>query len=185
MTTSLEELRKSYSMFKDIGSKTKSILGSLPAEIETVIGDIDRELTAIEGFDRDAKTTWSLHPKRRRLQKRIDEGIPKIEDALAKALRLFVELLRNHLGELAEIKAQLLAFDLKLGRDLGALTVPSTKGGFNVVLPVLARFVTNFETLVKTIRASVLKQANELLGQNRALIKTYDRFVGIDTSDVS
>jgi DNA-binding ferritin-like protein len=185
MTTSLEELRKYYSMFKDIGSKIRSILGTLPAEVETLIGDIDRELTALEGFDHDAKTTWSLHPKRRRLQKQIDEGIPKLEDSLAKALQLFVELLRNHLDELAEIKAELLAFDLKLGRDLGALSIPSTKGSFKVVLPVLARFVTNFEKLVKTIRASVIKQANESLDQNRALIKTYDRFVGIDTSDVS
>ncbi|MFX1562962.1 MAG: hypothetical protein ACFFDP_06610 [Promethearchaeota archaeon] len=184
MTTSLEELRKSFSTFKDIGSKIRSILGSLPTETETAIENIDRELTALEGFDRDAKSTWSLHPKRRRLQKQIDEGFPKLQDALTKGLGLFVEILRNHLDELEEIKGELMAFDLKLGRDLSALSIPSTKGGFNVVLPVLDRFVSNFEILVKTIRSSVLKQANDLLGQNRALIKTYDRFVGIDTGDV-
>lgn len=157
----------------------------LPAEVETALEDVGRELVNLEGFDRDVKTSWSLSPKKRRLQKQIDKGLPKIENELSSALRLHVELLKNYMTELEELKATIMTFDIKLGRDLNKLTFPSTQGGFAVVLPVLSRFVSTLEGLSKQLRDALMKQANDMLEQNRALIKTYDRFVGIDTSDVS
>ncbi len=185
MPASLSELRKSFSLLKDISAKSKSIIGSLPAEAETIIEDIGRELLSLEGLERDAKSSFSISLKKRRLEKQIREGLPKIDTDLSKALSLHVKLLRGYLDELESIQAAILAFDLKLGRDLNALKFPSTRGGFAIVLPVIGRFVSNLETLNKQLRESILKQDNDLLEQNRALIKTYDRFVGIDTSDVS
>ncbi|MFX1492458.1 MAG: hypothetical protein ACFFBU_09370 [Promethearchaeota archaeon] len=185
MTASLAELRKYYSTLKDINSKCRTIMGVLPSEPETALEDVGRELVTLEGFDRDAKTSWSLSPKKRRLNKQIQEGLPKIESNLSRALQLHIGLLRTYMTELEELKATIMTFDLKLGRDLNKLSFPSTQGGFSVVLPVLGRFVSNLEGISKQLRDALLKQTNDMLEQNRALIKTYDRFVGIDTSDVS
>ena len=184
MADTIEEYRKSFSLLKDINGKTRSILGGLPAEVITAFEDIERELITLEGFDRDVKTSWSLSPKKRRLKKEIDKSLPKIKDGLSKAVRLHVSLLRKYLEELQETQAEIMAFDLRLGRQLTALKFPSTRGGFAVVLPLLARFVSNVESISKGLRDSINKQANDMLEQNRALIKTYDRFVGIDKSDV-
>ena len=63
-------------------------MGVLPSEVETSLEDVGRELVTLEGFDRDAKTSWSLSPKKRRLTKQIDAGLPKIEDGLSRSLRL-------------------------------------------------------------------------------------------------
>lgn len=160
-------------------------MGGLASEVETALEDVGRDLVNLEGFDRDVKTSWSLSPKKRRLKKQIDEGLPKIERNLSHALNLHVDLLRAYMTELEDLKATIMTFDLKLGRDLNKLSFPSTQGGFSVVLPVLSRFVSNLEGISKQLRDALLKQANDMLEQNRALIKTYDRFVGIDTSDVS
>ena len=160
-------------------------MGVLPSEVETSIEDVGRELVTLEGFDRDAKTSWSLSPKKRRLTKQIDVGLPRIEEGLSQSLRLHIELLRNYMTELEDLKATIMSFDIQLGRELNRLTFPSTQGGFSVVLPVLSRFVSNLEGISKQLRDALNKQANDMLERNRALIKTYDRFVGIDTSDVS
>ncbi len=185
IVTTLEELRKYYSMLKDVSSKCQTILGGLPSEVETSLEDVGRELLAIEGFDRDAKTSWSLSPKKRRLVKQIDKELPKLDKGLNRSLDLHIELLRNYMVELEELKATIMSFDIKLGRDLNNLSFPSTRGKYAVVLPVISRFVSNLEGLSKQLREALLKQTNDMLEQNRALIKTYDRFVGIDTSDVS
>lgn len=185
MSESIEELRTSYSMLKDIAAKCRTIMGVLPTEVETALEDAGRELVTMEGFDRDAKTSWSLSPKKRRLKKQIEKGVPKITRGISKATKLHVDLLRTYMDELEETKADIMTFDLKLGRDLNKLSFPSTKGKYTIVLPVLARFVSNLEALSKQLRDALLKQTNDMLEQNRALIKTYDRFVGIDTSDVS
>lgn len=160
-------------------------MGVLPSEAETAMEDVGRELLALEGFDRDAKTSFSLGLKKRRLAKQIEVGIPKIQDNLQRALRLHIELLRTYMTELEDLKGTIMTFDLKLGRDLNRLSFPSTQGGFTVVLPVISRFVSNLEGISKQLREALLKQANDMLERNKALIKTYDRFVGIDTSDVS
>jgi hypothetical protein len=160
-------------------------MGGLPSEIETSLEDAGRELVALEGFDRDAKTSWSLSPKKRRLVKQIDKGLPKVDEDLSRSLRLHIELLKSYMTELEDLKATIMTFDIKLGRDLSNLSFPSTQGGYAVVLPVLSRFVSNLEGISKQLREALLKQTNDMLEQNRALIKTYDRFVGIDTSDVS
>jgi len=160
-------------------------MGVLPSEAETTLEDVGRELLTLEGFDRDAKTSFSLGLKKRRLAKQIDAGLPEIQDGLQRALRLHIEILRTYMTELEELKATIMTFDLKLGRDLNRLSFPSTQGGFAVVLPVISRFVSNLEGISKQLREALLKQANDMLERNKALIKTYDRFVGIDTSDVS
>lgn len=160
-------------------------MGALPSEVETSIEDVGRELVTLEGFDRDAKTSWSLSPKKRRLTKQIDAGLPKIEEGLSQSLRLHIELLRTYMTELEDLKATIMSFDIQLGRELNRLAFPSTQGGFSVVLPVLSRFVSNLEGISKQLRDALNKQTNDMLERNRALIKTYDRFVGIDTSDVS
>ena len=183
--TTLAELRKYYSSLKDISTKCRTIMGGLPSEVETSLEDVGRELVTLEGFDRDAKTSWSLSPKKRRLVKQIDKELPKLDEELSRSLRLHIELLKRYMTELEELKATIMTFDIKLGRDLNKLTFPSTQGGYSVVLPVLSRFVSNLEGLSKQLRDALLKQTNDMLEQNRALIKTYDRFVGIDTSDVS
>ncbi|MFX1577845.1 MAG: hypothetical protein ACFFCF_11850, partial [Promethearchaeota archaeon] len=183
--STLAELRKYFSMLKDITAKCRTIMGGLPSEVETSLEDVGRELVTLEGFDRDAKTSWSLSPKKRRLAKQIEKDLPKVDKDLSRSLRLHIELLKTYMTELEELKATIMTFDIKLGRDLNSLTFPSTQGGYSVVLPVLSRFVSNLEGLSKQLRDALLKQANDMLEQNRALIKTYDRFVGIDTSDVS
>ena len=160
-------------------------MGVLPSEAETALEDVGRELLTLEGFDRDAKTSFSLGLKKRRLAKQIDAGIPAIKDGLQRALQLHIEMLRSYMTELEDLKATIMTFDIKLGRDLNRLSFPSTQGGFAVVLPVISRFVTNLEGISKQLREALLKQANDMLERNKALIKTYDRFVGIDTSDVS
>ena len=53
--TTLAELRKYYSMLKDISAKCRTIMGGLPSELETSLEDVGRELVTLEGFDRDAK----------------------------------------------------------------------------------------------------------------------------------
>jgi hypothetical protein len=184
VSTPLEELRKHYSLLKEVNVKTHTIVGTLPTEADTLVQDIERELVTLEGFDRDARTAWSLAPKKRRLEKEIKDGVPKISDRIDRAVRVHSDVLRSHLDALAAQQGSIIAFDLKLGRDLKALTFPSTKGAASVVLPVLARFVSNLESVTKSLRDALTKQVNDLLERNRALIKTYDRFVGIDTGDV-
>jgi hypothetical protein len=184
VSTPLEELRKHYSLLKEINTKARAIVGTLSAEADTLLEDIGRELVTLEGFDRDARAAWSLAPKKRRLEKEIKSGVPKIEDRVNRAVRVHSDLLRTHLEALEAQHAAIMTFDLQLGRDLKALSFPSTKGAASVVLPVLARFVSNLESVTKGLRDALAKQVNDLLEQNRGLIRTYDRFVGIDTGDV-
>ena len=184
MSTPLEELRKHYSLLKEVNSKARTIVGTPSTEADTVLEDIGRELVTLEGFDRDARAAWSLAPKKRRLEKEIKDGVPKIDDRINRAIRVHSDLLRSHLEALQAQQGAIMTFDLQLGRDLKALSFPSTKGAASVILPVLARFVSNLESVSKGLRDALTKQVNDLLEQNRALIRTYDRFVGIDTGDV-
>ncbi len=184
MAESLEELRKSVSLLKEVGMKTRNILGTLPAEVDTLLDDIERELVSLEEFNREAKTTWALHPRKRRLEKQIKSGTPKINERISQAVHLHAEPLRLHFEELLKLQDEILTFDVKQGRKLSSLAFPSTEGEGAQILPDLARFVSNFETAYVAIREAMIRQVAELLEQNRALIKTYDRFVGIDKSDV-
>ncbi len=184
MTESLEELRKSVSLLKEVSVKARNILGVLPGEVDTLLEDAERELVSLEEFDREAKTTWTLHPRKRRLEKLIKSGIPKISERISKALHLLTEPLHHHFDELLKIQNEILAFDMKLGRQLSTLTFPPTEGEASQILEAFTRFVSNFETVYIAIRDTMIKQVTELLEQNRALTKTYDRFIGIDKSDI-
>lgn len=133
MSTPLEELRKHYSLLKEVNTKARTIVGALSIEADTLLEDIGRELVTLEGFDRDARAAWSLAPKKRRLEKEIKGGIPKIEDRINRAIRVHSDLLRTQLGALESEQSAIMTFDLQLGRDLKALSFPSTKGAASLV----------------------------------------------------
>ena len=185
MSKSLEELRKSFSLLKEISSKVKNAMGSLPVEAKTLLEGIERKLSELESFDREIRTTSSINIfRKRRLEKQIRQGVPELRDALTKAVRLHADLLRQHYTELKKLQTSIITFDVKIGRTLSKLSFPPIAGDFSTMLPVLARFASTLESLSTELRSALRRHVNDMLEHNRALIKTYDRFVGIDKSDV-
>jgi len=185
VSESLEELLKSFSLLKEISRKVKSAMGSLPVEAETLLEGIERKLSELESFDREIRTTSSINIfRKRRLEKQIREGVPKLREALSRGVRLHADLLRRHYSELKKLRTSIMTFDVKIGRDLSKLAFPPITGDLSTMLPVLARFASTLESLSTELRTALRRHLKDMLEHNRALIKTYDRFVGIDKSDV-